>query len=104
MAGHMPGHDYDMMGHQPGCALCARQKAEQWARDRAAMTAKNTLSRTKVAKVTVTVEIKIGTGPATKASETFSVPAGGAFNPTSCAAAGQSLAFKARDAAKAKAS
>jgi len=102
MAGHMPGHDYDMHGHQPGCALCARQRDDASARARTALVAQNTLSRDKASKVTVTVEIKIGSGATIKASETRSVPAGGTFDPMFCAHAGQSLAYKVRDAAKAR--
>jgi hypothetical protein len=84
-----------MYGHQPGCPACAAQRdKESRARVRETQD-RNTLSKERASIVTVTVQIKTGSAPAIKVSDTLSVPAGAALDPMSVAITGQRLTFAA---------
>lgn len=91
----MRQHDYDMYGHQPGCAACAQERDEAAQRDRAAARARNTLSKDRASSVTVTVQIKTGSAPAVKVSDTFRVAAGAELDPMSIATTAQRLGYQA---------
>lgn len=84
-------HDYDMYGHQPGCARCVGLRKEQHQKTCDAIDKRMTPKKSSALKIIYLIDgIKVE-------EDVIDIPKGKKFNPMSLAFRGQKMGYKIID-------